>query len=241
MNKRYKNAYTLESVIHIEGFERMADSDEKFVIHHRLETHRWSKKQQKWILRDEPIPAKVLKALNLYYNRPASELIFLSSSEHSKLHNSFKKEVSSETKKRISEAAKKQWEHRYATGWSFTEETRKKMSDAKKGKAPHNKGTSGQFHHSDDTKAKISAYQKTHDNAGRFGNRPSWNKGTHESGMKGKHHSEESKRKSSESNKLAWAKRDRTPDIWINNGIINRRIKITEQIPEGFARGRMRK
>ena len=57
--------------------------------------------------------------------------------------------------------------------------------------------------------------------------------------MKGKHHSEESKRKSSESNKLAWAKRDHIPDIWINNGIINRRIKITEQIPESFVRGRM--
>ena len=209
MNKRYKNAYTIESIIHIEGFERMVESDETFIIHHRLETHRWSKKQQKWVLRDEQIPAKVLKALGLYYNRPSSELIFLSNSEHCKLHASFKRDVTPETKKRISEASKKQWEHRRAVGWSFPEEAEKKISEAHKGKAPHNKGTSGQFHHSEETKSKISEYQKSHDNAGRFGNKPAWNKGTHESGMKGKHHSEESKRKSSESNKLAWDERRR--------------------------------
>lgn len=206
MRNKFKCSYTTEPINHIEGFYEMVESGTTWNIHHRLVTHRWSKKQQKWVLRDGQVPTKVLKALGLYYNRPASELIYLSPSDHQILHCSIPRK-----------------------------------QGVAKGKAPHNKGKSGQFHHSEETKAKISEYQKTHDNAGRFGNRDPWNKGTHESGMKGKHHSEESKRKSSESNKLVWAKRDRTPDIWINNGIINRRIKITEQILEGFVRGRMRK
>lgn len=197
----YLNNYTLEPITKIEGFERMVESDERFAIHHRLETHRWSRKQQKWVLRDEVIPSKVLKALGLYYNRPAFELIYMSSSEHSKLHSSFKKGITEETRKKLSAATKKQWEQRHLNGYTVSEETKKKMSENRKGIASWNKGKTGVQSHSEETRKKISEYQKTHDNAGRFGNRPSWNKGLNVSGMSGKHHSEETKKKISESNK----------------------------------------
>ena len=93
MRNNFKCIYTAEPITHIEGFYEMVESGTKWNIHHRLETHRWSKKQQKWILRDEQVPAKVLKALGLYYNRPASELIYLSPSEHNKLHCSIPRQL----------------------------------------------------------------------------------------------------------------------------------------------------
>lgn len=46
-----------------------------------------------------------------------------------------------------------------------------------------------------------------------------------------KHHSSETKRKLSEASK------DR---IWINNGIVNKLVKIDSDIPEGFVRGRLK-
>ena len=90
----------------------------------------------------------------MYYNRPASELIFLTVSEHSSLHDegvnhpfygkhhsddarnkmseSLKgKPKSSETRNKMSEAMKG---NKHALGCKRSEETKKKMSDAAKGK-----------------------------------------------------------------------------------------------------------
>ena len=49
--------------------------------------------------------------------------------------------------------------------------------------------------------------------------------------MLGKHHTEDVKRKISDSFK------DR---IWINNGVVNKFVKINSEIPEGFIRGRLK-
>src|SRR5574344_983409 len=46
-------------------------------IHHRLETNN----------SDVNLSRKELIALDMYYNRPASELIFMTRSEHNKLHH----------------------------------------------------------------------------------------------------------------------------------------------------------
>ena len=93
--------------------------------HHRLETH-----TPDGIRREVDISYKELKALNLYYHRPAEELIFLTVKEH----NAFKKgkHLSEEHKKKLSEASKGEKNPMY--GKHFSEESKKKMSEAKKGK-----------------------------------------------------------------------------------------------------------
>ena len=70
------------------------------------------------------ISREKLKALGMYYNRPADELIFLKHSEHRFLHKKGKS-LSEETRKKISDANK---------GKQFSEETRKKMSESDKGR-----------------------------------------------------------------------------------------------------------
>lgn len=53
-----------------------------WVIHHRLETH-----NSDGVLRDIEITPEELKALDMYYNRPANELIFLKRKQHRAIHN----------------------------------------------------------------------------------------------------------------------------------------------------------
>ena len=71
-----------------------------------------------------------LKALGMYYDRPADELIFLKISEHTSLHMKGKhnpnygKQFSEETRKKLSDS----WDY----DKHFTAETRKKISEAQK-------------------------------------------------------------------------------------------------------------
>lgn len=119
----------------IENYEKaLADNFKGWHCHHRLETHNSDGERRLVdITRDE------LKALGMYYNRLASELIFLKISEHTSLHQKGK-QFSEEHKKKISEANKGKHlseEHKNKIGEGnrgkqLTEETRKKMSDAKK-------------------------------------------------------------------------------------------------------------
>ena len=118
----------------IENYE--AAKKDNFVgweCHHRLETHTPDGER-----RLVDIAKKELKALGMYYHRPASELIFLIKSEHKVLHNKGKKfseehkkkigvankgkKLSEETKRKICEAKK-----------NISEETRKKIAEIKKG------------------------------------------------------------------------------------------------------------
>lgn len=62
----------------IENYDVAISADELYEVHHRLEVadgHEIHSKSE-------------LIAMNLYYHRPPEELIFLSRSEHRKLHNS---------------------------------------------------------------------------------------------------------------------------------------------------------
>ena len=124
--KDYKN---------IENYEKaLADNFKGWNCHHRLETHTSDGER-----RPVDITAAELQALGMYYGRPASELIFLTIYEHSRLHMKGKHR-SEETKNKISKAAK---------GRQFSEETKKKIREALKGK-----------HHSEETKNKISKATK---------------------------------------------------------------------------------
>ena len=99
----------------IENYQKaLADNFKCWECHHRLETHTSDEERRLVdITRDE------LKALGMYYNRPASELIFLTKSEHNTLHKKCKRR-SEETKKKIGAAHK---------GKHYSDETKKKMSD----------------------------------------------------------------------------------------------------------------
>ena len=85
------------------------------------------------------IARKKLKALGMYYNRPAEELIFLTENEHDILHKKGKS-LSEEHKNKIGEAKKGKHlseEHKNKIGEAHkgrkrSEETRKKIAEAKK-------------------------------------------------------------------------------------------------------------
>ena len=104
----------------IENYEKAkADNFKGWDCHHRLETHN-SDGERRLV----DITMNELQALDMYWNRPASELIFLPTREHNRLHNKGKK-LSEETRKKMSEANK---------GKKLSEETKKKMSEVLKGK-----------------------------------------------------------------------------------------------------------
>ena len=67
----------------IENYKKAkADNFKGWHCHHRLETHNSDDER-----RPIDITVAELKALGMYYNRPASELIFLTSREHKSLHS----------------------------------------------------------------------------------------------------------------------------------------------------------
>ena len=74
MISKYVNKYCCEDISLIENYDKaIADTKQIWHCHHRKEI-------------DENLSLKQIKEQELYYNRPASELIFLTKSEHQSLH-----------------------------------------------------------------------------------------------------------------------------------------------------------
>lgn len=190
----------------IENYDKaMADTTQTWQCHHRLETHNSDGER-----RSVDITSEELKALDMYYNRPAEELIFLTINEHSSLHSKTRV-CSAETRKKMSESMK---------GKHHSEETRKKISEAQKGKKrgpfseEHKKKMSesmkGKKHKplSEETRKKMSTLRKGKQLSEEHKRKMSEaRKGSHLSeetkrkiseAHKGMHHSEESKKKQSE-------------------------------------------
>ena len=116
-NYRYYKRYC-KDIENVENFEKAkADNFKGWCCHHRMQT--WTSDGKR---REVDITAAELIALDMYYDRPAEELIFLTESEHTSLHQKGKRK-SVEHNMRNSEAHK---------GKQFSEEHRKKLSDAKK-------------------------------------------------------------------------------------------------------------
>ena len=198
--------FCIDDISLIENYaEAISDKSETWVCHHRLETHNKFGR-----LRDEPISATLLKQLRLYCNRPASELIFMRSSDHMTLHAHLThkgKKLSEETKRKISEAEKgrvswrkvkkstkpywcnngkisTRWDGVYLPEGFVNGRLKFNCNGFKKGSTPWNKGKTGEFRHNEDTKKQISDKLKGHE---------PWNKG--------KRLSDEHKKAVSESNK----------------------------------------
>lgn len=122
----------------VENYElAKADNFKGWIMHHKLE-----------IGTDYRNTTYDLKLMNLYYDRPPEELIFLTLREHVSLHkkgiklsqerrikcgNGMRgKKHSEETKLKLSESNK--GKHNYWLGKKRSEETKRKMSEAHKGK-----------------------------------------------------------------------------------------------------------
>ena len=117
MNIEGINKYCKEDISLIENYDKaISDTSEIWDCHHRLET-------------ELNVSAKQLIKMNLYYDRPASELIFLTHAEHTKLHNL---NLTEERRSNLSKSIK----GRIAPnkGVSPTKKTKKKMSESRKGK-----------------------------------------------------------------------------------------------------------
>ena len=74
MNIKGIKRYCKDDISLIENYDKAINSKERWDCHHRLET-------------DLDVSQQYLKDHGLYYNRPASELIFLTCEEHTALHN----------------------------------------------------------------------------------------------------------------------------------------------------------
>lgn len=147
-------AYCCEPINLIENYEKALNAEEKWEVHHRLET-------------DLNLLKQDLIDKGLYYNRPANELIFLNPTEHRSLHHTGKTHVKGrtyvmkeETKHKIGDANRgnsacgrpghvdsdETIEKRRdkMIGHKFSDETKKKQSDKKKEyyktHSPWNKG-----------------------------------------------------------------------------------------------------
>ena len=74
--------YCCEDISRIENYELAKKDDFKgWACHHRLETHT-SEGERRLV----DISKEELKALGVYYRRPSEELIYLTKSEHHRLH-----------------------------------------------------------------------------------------------------------------------------------------------------------
>lgn len=137
INERYAKKYCRDDLAKIENYEKaIADKTQVWVCHHRLELT---------LDGEFALSHKQLKMHDMYYNRPYYELIFLTPSEHLRLHKKGKnhpmyartgknhpfygKHHSAETRRKMSESHK-----------NISEETRRKISESMKGRTPWNKG-----------------------------------------------------------------------------------------------------
>lgn len=116
INLYYANAYCSEDISNIENYDKaIADKDNTWICHHRLEIHE-----------DYRNSVEELQMMNLYWHRPASELIFVTKAEHRKIHQRGVKRIFTEEHKlNISKAHK---------GLKVSDETKQKISNSSKGK-----------------------------------------------------------------------------------------------------------
>lgn len=106
----------------IENYDKaMADTEMMWVCHHRFETHD-SEGNERLV---EILPDE-LKPLGMYYDRPPEELIFMTQSEHKKLHCSF-----DTFRDKMSEKMKG---NQNCKGKALSEERKRRLSNTMKGK-----------------------------------------------------------------------------------------------------------
>lgn len=137
-------SYCCDDITQIENYDKaINDTTQTWHCHHRLET-------------DLDLTEEQLKEQSLYFNRPASELIFLTPFEHISLHKKGKqiwlgKKHTEESKEKMRQSQLKYFETHDGPmkGRTQTEEAKQKLREANLGKK-----------HSEETKRKISEKNK---------------------------------------------------------------------------------
>lgn len=117
INVRNSKQYCCEDLSLIENYDlAVADTTQTWECHHRKEI-------------DEHTTATELLAENMYFKRPAAELIFLTQAEHLKLHNSNLSEetINKRRQKMLGKPSGMKGKH-------HTEETKLKLSESLRGK-----------------------------------------------------------------------------------------------------------
>lgn len=118
--------FCCENISSIENYEIAVQSEEQYDCHHRLE-----------IKEDGSVVSmKELIAQGLYYNRPASELIFLLRIDHKHLHAKHPVKISDDCRRKMSESQKRRFasmseeERKAVYGHSNTEESIQKNRES---------------------------------------------------------------------------------------------------------------
>ena len=125
ISERFAKLLCKEDISLIENYDKaIADDTQTWHCHHRDEVKVLPSGVKVIRL------SKELKDKGRYYNCSANELIFLTPSEHSRLHHKDMK-LSEETRRKISESNK---------GKKMSDISRRKISEAKKGKTTWIKG-----------------------------------------------------------------------------------------------------
>ena len=214
INLKNVKKFCKDDISLIENYDKaIADKTQVWHCHHRRETI-FSKSD--------------LIEIGEYYNRPACELIFLTKSQHTILHNLGKpsgmkgKHHSEESRKKMSEANKGDKNPRF--GKHHSAEARKKISEEMKGE---NNPMFGK-HHSAEARNKMSEAQINKPKSAETRKKMSESR-------KGKSLSAETRKKLSEANKGKnyWTKGTH----WYNNGVKCIKAKTC---PEGFVPGRIK-
>lgn len=122
--------YCSDDITLIENFNEAVNSDIKYHCHHRLEI------QTNGVL----LSRQYLIDNDLYYNRPANELLLLPVTEHVKLHKKYQKpwQWTSESKAKLSKSMSGEGNPFY--GKKHSDVSRQKISDSNKGRSSWNKG-----------------------------------------------------------------------------------------------------
>ena len=132
INEIQARKYCRDDLSKIENYDKaIADTNTTWHLHHRLELT---------LDGEIALTPEQLKMHDMYYNRPYYELIFLTPSEHIRIHHKgdnnplYSKHHSEDAKRKISEA------HKGKSAWNkgkhgiYSEDARRKMSELKKGK-----------------------------------------------------------------------------------------------------------
>lgn len=112
IHERQAHKYCRDDISKIENYDKaISDTTQTWDLHHRLELTLYGEYAHN---------VEELKRMGMYYNRPYFELIFMTHSEHLRMHKKVRY-VSEETRKRMSQAFK---------GRVFSEDTRKKLAES---------------------------------------------------------------------------------------------------------------